>query len=59
MMTDHSLIFTMVQTIQMRFALHRAYDGVVGPPPGYSDETEVCITIKIDYLFAMEKIYYS
>ena len=25
---------------------YRAYDGVVGPPPGYSDETEVCITIK-------------
>ena len=24
---------------------YRAYDGVVGPPPGYSEETEVCITI--------------
>ncbi|PDH45883.1 MAG: hypothetical protein CNE34_00530, partial [Rhodothermaeota bacterium MED-G18] len=24
---------------------YRAYDGVVGPPPGYSEETEVCIKI--------------
>ena len=25
---------------------YRAYDGVVGPPPGFSEETEVCITIQ-------------
>ena len=25
---------------------YRAYDGEVGPPPGFSEETEVCITIQ-------------
>ena len=46
MMTDHSLIFTTVQTIQMRFALHTELMMVLLSSPGYSDETEVCITIK-------------